>query len=331
MLAVREEANLAGNPDTDLQQQLEALIAQQMADWPLLRDNHRSRALGRKKTVALGPFPIDVHCNPGRIHSTTAKADAASIQQRTCKLCPQQWFAGQRGLACGYRLMILCNPFPVLERHLTIVDRVHVPQALEGRVESLLSLAKDLSDEFVVFYNGPHCGASTPEHFHLQAVPRAGVPLLTHMAMIQQVPALKVHKRQIAVDQRVELFVLNDYYARLLIFRGSDGAALQRCLLQMLQQFAALLGTRQEPPVNLLVTFDHPNWSIYCFPRAKHRPQCYFDGTFTVSPASLDIAGCLVVPVPEQFDQATGEQVLQVFSETTVGQELFEQLLRTLA
>lgn len=44
----------------------------------------------------------------------------------------------------------------------------------------MLRLADELKD-MIVFYNGPHCGASAPDHMHFQAVPRFDVnPISKH-------------------------------------------------------------------------------------------------------------------------------------------------------
>lgn len=315
--------------ESDLCRRLDPFIAQQTTEWSLLRDSHATRAREATKTMMLGRFPIQVHCNPARIGSTTADVDAASVKQRECRLCADRWLEGQRGLTYDRRLTILCNPFPVLERHLTVVDSVHVPQAIEGRIASLLNLTQDL-DAFVVFYNGPLSGASTPEHFHVQAVPREGVPLLSHMTMTREKHALQPYRHQLGRRDGVEVFVPLDYYARLVVLRSGNAKRLETCVYQTLEQFANLHGTRREPAVNLLLGYANGSWEVFLYPRSNHRPRCYYDGTLTVSPASLDMAGCLVVPIQEQFDHLCPEQIAHVYSEVTLQRENFEEFLSSL-
>ncbi len=313
-----------------LASQIDELFTHQTSHWRLLHDNIRNRALTETKTITLGHFEIRVQCNPARIQNTTANVDQTSIQQRRCKLCVNHLFAEQKGVAYGDELVILCNPYPILDRHISIVDRTHVRQAIEGRLDLLLDLAQDLSREFVLFYNGPQCGASTPEHFHVQACARDGVPVLKHCTMIVQNPSLQVHKQDIWCDEGLEVFALADYHVCLLVYQGTNCHALSVWVEHTLRQFAALTGKQDEPLINLLVLFDAPMWSIYLFPRAKHRPVCYFDGTFTVSPASLDMAGCMVAPVKEQFQTIYEEQVRQVFAEVSLEPRLFDQLVRAM-
>jgi hypothetical protein len=309
---------------------IDALFTHQKNHWQRLHDNIRNLALIETKTLTLGHFDIYAQYNPARMQNTTAKVDQTSVQQRRCKLCPDQLFPEQKGVAYGDEFVILCNPYPILDRHLSIVDRTHIPQAIEGRLPSLLELARDLSREFVLFYNGPKCGASTPEHFHVQVCASRGVPVLRHCARILQDPALHRYKRNIRSEEGLEVFILKDYHACLVVYQGTDPHVLRMWVEHTIRQFAALTGKTEEPLLNLLVWFDDPIWNIYLFPRASHRPACYFDGTLTVSPASLDMAGCMVVPVKKHFHTICEESVRQVYTEVSVEPHVFARLIRAI-
>jgi hypothetical protein len=259
--------------------------------------------------------------------STTAATDPEIVRQRPCRLCPNQLFELQKGIPFGDDLVILCNPYPVLDEHLTIVDRDHVSQAIAGRLDRLLDLTRGLDGRFLVFYNGPQCGASVPEHFHVQAVPWVEVPICRHLSMIDTDSALQVHKRIIAADERIEVFALRDYYTSVLIYRGSDRRALSSWVTQTLHHLASVTNMPDEPLVNLLFAYDAPCWTAYLFPRKKHRPDCFFDGTLTFSPASLDLAGSVVLPVEKQFQEIHAEQISDVLAEVDLDPRLFRQLL----
>ena len=71
---------------------------------------------------------------------------------------------------------IYCNPYPIVDRHVTIVHREHTPQQIAGQLGALLDLAKALPGYFVI-YNGPECGASAPDHLHFQAGLRTLFPI----------------------------------------------------------------------------------------------------------------------------------------------------------
>jgi len=310
---------------------LDQLIAHQQAHWPLLHQNLGNLALTETRTLALGRFDVVVQCNPGRMQNTTARVDQASVQQRRCKLCVEQLFDEQRGVAYGDVLVALCNPYPILNRHLSIVDRTHVPQAIKGRLPLLLDLAQDVSRAWALFYNGPRCGASTPEHFHVQAVAAEGVPVLRHYARLQREPELQAAKQMIWREPGCEVFTVPDYHVRVLVYQGTHRDALTAQVERTIRYFARLRDTAEEPLLNLLLHFTPPTWTIYLFPRARHRPAWYYDNTLTVSPATLDMAGCLVVPMPEQFRSVQAEQVRQVFTEVSLEPDVFTRLTRAIA
>lgn len=313
-----------------LASRIDDLINQQKANWQLLRDNIRNCSLAETKTIPLGDFAIVGQCNPDRMWSATAKVDQASTQERPCKLCVENLFEEQEGVAYDDELVILCNPYPILDRHLSIVDRTHVRQAIGGRLPSILGLAKDLSREYAVLYNGPQCGASMPEHFHVQACARQCLPVIRHLDMIENDLALRMYKQDVVREEGIEVFALMNYHVSLLVYRGADRAALTAWADQTLRRFAALTGTSDEPLINLLVMFDDPGWTVYLFPRETHRPICYFEGTLTVSPASLDMAGWLVVPVRKQFQEISAKRIKDVFAEVTLQPHAFSQLVQTI-
>lgn len=314
-----------------LSSRIDGLINQQKANWRLLRDNIRNCTLAMTKTIPLGDFAIVAQCNPDRMWSTMARVDQASTQERPCKLCVENLFEEQEGVDYDDKLVILCNPYPILDRHLSIVDRTHIGQAIDGRLPSILGLAKDLSREYVVLYNGPQCGASTPEHFHVQACARECLPVIRHLEMIENDHTLRMHKQEVVREEEIEVFALSDYYVSLLVYRGANRAALTAWVDQTLRSLAALTATSDEPLINLLATFDDSGWTVYLFPREAHRPTCYFEGTLTVSPASLDMAGWLVIPVKKQFAEISAKRIKDVFAEVTLQPHAFSQLIQSIA
>lgn len=144
---------------------IQAFIERQLAAWPEAAE--RFKALERVEVKTVGGYRVQF--NPARAVSTAAKVDAASIAARPCFLCasnrpPQQ-------MALDWEDMeILINPFPIFPNHLTIVAKEHTPQSMLGRVEQMRRLSRELPG-YTVFFNGARCGASAPDHMHLQAVP----------------------------------------------------------------------------------------------------------------------------------------------------------------
>ena len=149
--------------------QIEEFIAAQCAEWPLAGRNFEALKGVEVRYVELPDRHIKVQFNPARIVSSGAKVDARSLAERPCFLCDANRPSEQRGIEWGDgRYTILVNPFPIFPRHLTIPAAEHTPQRITGRVADMLRLASEL-EGYTVFYNGPRCGASAPDHMHFQA------------------------------------------------------------------------------------------------------------------------------------------------------------------
>ena len=154
----------------DFQQKILTLIDEQIRDWPLARDNYS----GLKKTetrllTGSEGHKILVQFNPARIRSSAAKVDERSISERPCFLCHPNLPKQQQGLSFNHQYTVLVNPYPIFDQHLTIPYNGHIPQRIKGKMSDMLDLAAGLPG-FVLFYNGPRCGASAPDHFHFQAI-----------------------------------------------------------------------------------------------------------------------------------------------------------------
>ena len=86
-----------------------------------------------------------------------------------------------------------------------------------------------------------------------------------------------------------------------------------------------------EPMVNIAVYFDNGQWTAIVFPRSKHRPRVYETGEFTVSPATIDLCGVLVVPVEKDFYLIHGPDIERIFKEVTMRDDAFSTVLDRLA
>jgi hypothetical protein len=144
---------------------VDRLLAEQSLEWPLLKRGMQGLQDSQTRGEFVTGRTILVRHIPHRIKSTTAAVDAASISRRACFLCAGNLDPEEKGIAFGAELTIYCNPFPILDKHLTIVHAEHRPQQIEGQFGALLRLAESLPGFFVI-YNGPQCGASAPDHLH---------------------------------------------------------------------------------------------------------------------------------------------------------------------
>lgn len=299
-----------------LARQVEALIEQQKATWPDLAEGYKRLARVETRKANVEQSEIIIQHNPGRIVSTAAAVDKTSIGSRRCFLCSENMPNEERGLAYGEDLVIFCNPFPVLDKHLSIVAREHVEQKIEGQVGSLLSLARDLGEGMFVLYNGPACGASAPDHLHLQGVARKQLMIEADLMR------LKGER-----DRASELFRLTGVGRSVIVLRGRDERAIARnvyALLDELPRDADKGEGKSEPMVNIISTHAAGEWVVYLFPRRRHRPACYFAEEpvrLTVSPGAIDMAGVIVVPDSEHFKRISEADVKQIYREVSLDEE----------
>ena len=153
---------------TTLNENVHHLLDRQLAAWETARRSYDALAGVRVKELDVRGVPYKVQFNPARIVSSGAKVDARSIKERRCFLCAANRPAEQEGIPFLGHYELLVNPFPIFPRHLTVPETGHVPQLIAHRFADMLELARELTD-FTIFYNGPRCGASAPDHAHFQA------------------------------------------------------------------------------------------------------------------------------------------------------------------
>jgi hypothetical protein len=237
--------------------------------------------------------------------------DRASIAKRPCFLCRENLFPEQEGLAFGPDIVLYCNPFPVVDRHLTVVHREHRPQVIEGQLDAMLGLAAALPGFFTI-YNGPQCGASAPDHLHLQAGSRDGLAIVRETAG-NAGPAIEA------------------YGIRALLFRSKDCARVRSGTRRALGILSAVTGREPEPWCNLAAFYEpEAGYSLVVFPRSKHRPDAFHAGELAVSPATIDMSGILVTPFAKDFERLSGADVAAVYREVTIPEDQFRDVLSRL-
>jgi ATP adenylyltransferase/5',5'''-P-1,P-4-tetraphosphate phosphorylase II len=308
----------------DLPELAMALIEHQREHWTQLAEGYAAFEEIETKRVMVEESEVVIQHNPGRIRSTAAATDKTSVSGRACFLCPENLPEDEKGIAYGDDLVILCNPFPVLDRHLSIVHREHVEQKIEGNVETLLALARDFGPEFFVLYNGPECGASAPDHLHFQACSRALLPIEEHLFEDEPSLAEDCSYCEETANNTFELFTLGGCGRSVVVFRGGTRGEVERWLYEVLEELGNQTD-RDEPLVNIVCVYDSKLWTVYLFPRAKHRPASFFaegDARLTISPGAIDMAGVVVVPERAHFDKIESEQITRIFAEVSLSSAL---------
>ena len=300
----------------DYSQKISDLFDSQFGEWPLAYDNYRQLENVLVRLITFPAYEIVVQYNPGRITSSAASVDAGSIEARPCFLCEKNRPQQQRGMPYGDDYTILINPFPIFNRHLTIVYREHQPQRIKGNFITMLGMAGALPG-FVVFYNGPECGASAPDHLHFQAGNRGFLPIEKDMDN----PLLCYRQAEAG---SLELWLWKNYGRGIITIKGSNAEAMDSVFSAFLQRFAAIQPERPEPMLNILAYGTGEEWVVHIIPRRKHRPACYFaegDKRILLSPASVDMGGVFITPRETDYKMISASEIEGILSEVCLGDE----------
>ncbi|MGM9860312.1 MAG: DUF4922 domain-containing protein [Muribaculaceae bacterium] len=288
-------------------QQIDQFIASQIAEWPMAAGNFEALKGVKVKEVALPGWTVKVQFNPARIVSSSAKVDAKSLKERKCFLCKENRPEVQRGIDYG-KYTILINPFPIFPRHLTIPDRSHTDQLISGRIADMMTLAAQL-DEYTVFYNGPRCGASAPDHMHFQA---GNSDFLTLGEALESADL-----KTVATDGDAVLAVVDSLPLKVFVIDATDPAAGER-LFDRLYRAIPVPEGEKEPMMNLLCFATPAGVRLVVIPRKRHRPSFYGtegEGTMLLSPASVDMGGVFITPLEKDFNALDADKILQVLEE----------------
>ena len=290
------------------------LLEQQKQTWKALATGYASLEKVQIREVPCKGFSAWLQWNPARIVSTGAKVDAKSIEARPCFLCVENLPNDQRGILYDEEFLVLCNPAPIFKQHYTISNLAHVPQSIEPFIHTFLQLARDLSPDFTVFYNGPRCGASAPDHMHFQASPSGAIPV-EREAMDP--------KRRVSLGRKgkVSKHSLRNYGRRVVVLESKDQSLLETTFLNLVKTWMHELGTLEEPMMNALCSYTGGLWRLIVFPRRKHRPEVYFragDKQILISPAAVDIGGLIVTPREKDFRSVDAKIVEAIFEEVSV-------------
>jgi hypothetical protein len=286
--------------------EVEKLFQRQARAWPQLAKGIEGLARAKTRTVRIDWFDVFIRHIPHRVGSTTAPVDRESIAKRPCFLCAANLPREEEGLQFDDDFTIYCNPFPIVDRHLTIAHREHGSQRIANQFGAMLDLTAALPGYFVI-YNGPECGASAPDHMHFQAGARALFPIEKETAKLTGV-------------------TVSNYARNVFVFRRRDRSALIDRMDRAIELLAETTGKRDEPLINIAVFHERGEWVGYLFPRGKHRPEVFNTGELTVSPASIDLCGIFVVPLAEDFEKITGGAIAAIFREVTLPDDQFQQV-----
>ena len=314
-------------PPGPIPQALGVFLEDQAVTWPRLGAAIEALSHVRTRTVRVGQRTVVVQWNPARVASTTAQVDPATIQARPCFLCPDNLPPEERGIGWGERLVVLANPAPIMPDHLVLTSRTHQPQALLPVLDDLLAFAKAAAPGFSVLYNGPACGASAPDHLHLQAVRSTRFPLenLVRTAFASSCVGCPTScpspgpGRTVLHAPDVIAWSFTDQAPGFWAFHGSE-AGVNRCVQVALQVLGPPPEGDVEPAVNVLAWADRSMLTLLLFPRTAHRPACFWapePERVLLSPATFEMAGQAVTIRESDFARVDAALLKAIYQEVS--------------
>ena len=264
--------------------------------------------------------------NPARLVSTGAKIDKATLAKRPCFLCEKNRPGEQIVLPFGNDFDILVNPFPILPVHFTIPSRHHQQQAIAENYVQMHRLLRAYP-QLMVFYNGPKCGASAPDHLHFQAGTSGILPLQRDWQRLYEtsVPLLKMSDGE-------GIYEIKDYICPALAI-VSHTVKHDVELFSRLYEALPLKEDETEPMMNVVAWRSGEAFISVVFPREKHRPDCYSaegEAQCLVSPGSLDMAGLLILPRQSDFEGMTAERAKVILREVSLSDEAMKDVVKRL-
>jgi hypothetical protein len=302
------------------------LLAQQKISWPLLRDAYAAQDSAQIREISANGFSVKLQFNPRRIISSAAAVDPASISRRPCFLCVENLPEAQKGILYRQTYLILCNPAPIFSQHYVVSNRRHIPQSIEKNMDAFLLLAKDFGSGLSVFYNGPRCGASAPDHLHFHAVPSDMMPIEKE---------IREDRNRILI-RRLEgasILTLMSLSRPIIIVEGKELKSVETALRMAVTAMQEALPAPDEPMMNLLCAYDGTQWRVLIIPRRKHRPEAYYregDEQILISPGMVDMGGLIITPVEKDFNAIDAEQIGNIFKEVSMDDDTFAKIMATL-
>ena len=300
---------------------LQRFFNRQLEKWEAARQRYYDLRSVKTRELAVGASSIQVQWNPARMVSTGAKIDQKTIAERPCFLCEQNCPKEQVKKVIDNQYELLVNPFPILSQHFTIPSVKHQPQRI---LESYSEIHKLLEDypEMMVFYNGPLCGASAPDHAHFQAGTSGILPLQKSWKRLSG-NLTKI----VSLNEGEDLSLIEDYPCTALLIRSRSQYGDEQLFRRL---YEALPAGDPEPMMNIVAWRRDEEYLAVVFPRTKHRPDCYYkegDEQYIISPGALDMAGLFITPRQEDYERITPEIALGILDEITLKGEALQQVL----
>lgn len=295
-----------------INKEVNSLYNHELANWPLARANYEGLKTVQTKVFSIGDYNMKVQFNPARIVSSGAKVDAKTIAERKCFLCAENRPAEQTSVGFG-DYEILVNPFPIFPEHFTIAHKKHQPQQIKPYFSDMLRLAQAM-DDYLVFYNGPQCGASAPDHLHFQAGTKDFLPLVNDYKRLKAENAEMINE-----SKNAQIFQFKNYGRAVYIIESKEIESAENAFENLSQTLWQGEGT--EKMMNIVSVFENDKWNIFVLPRKAFRPWQYTaegDEQLLISPATVEMSGIFITPVEAHFNKISKEDIVSIFNQVSI-------------
>ena len=314
-----------GGTDSLTESPLMRFFHRQLQTWPEVCQRYRDLYQVQTRELVTDTLTLQVQWNPARIGSTGAKIDAKSIAERPCFLCAKNRPHEQMHRVIDGKYELLVNPFPILPVHFTLPTLKHQPQRILPMFGEMLKLAERNAD-LTLLYNGPQCGASAPDHAHLQAVSNGCLPLQ------QAWQRLSRSLVEVVKDEEDNgIWQVTDYPAAAFVIRSHSRNVGERLFRRL---YDALPAADEEPMMNILMWQSGDSVLSVVLPRRKHRPECYTaagDAQYMISPGAIDMGGLIITPRETDFRRVTPELILDIYRELSLTPEQMQEVIQAIS
>ena len=295
----------------------------QLEKWGDARRRYYDLRNVQTRELVVGASSFHVQWNPARMVSTGASIDKKVIDKRPCFLCennrPKEQF--KKPIDSQYDLLV--NPYPILPIHFTIPNVKHVPQLIREAYGEIHKLLEEYP-ELMVFYNGPKCGASAPDHAHFQAGTSGTLPLQKSWKRLSH------HLTKIvSLNDDEDISLIEEYPCPAMLIRSRSQYGDEQ-LFRRLYEAMPQHDDEVEPMMNIVSWRYRDEYLSVIFLRSKHRPDCYYaegDEQYIISPGALDMAGLFITPRHEDFERLTPERALSILAEVSLSKDELEQVI----
>ncbi len=298
----------------------------QLEKWDDARLRYQDLRNVKTRELVVGTSTMKVQWNPARIVSTGAKIDKQTLAERPCFLCEQNRPKEQVKKSIDGQYELLVNPYPILPIHFTIPSVKHEPQLIRNSYSEIHKLLSEYPS-MMVFYNGPKCGASAPDHAHFQGGTSGVLPLQMAWQRLSRnlKPILNLNDEE-------GISLIEEYPCPALLIHSKSEYSDEQLFIRLYEALPLPEG-EPEPMMNIVSWRHDTDYYSVVFPRKKHRPDCYYkegDEQFIISPGALDMSGFIVTPRKEDFERLTPEIALGILNEVSLQPDELKQIIAKL-